>query len=225
MGTMSVNKLGGLSLILGPVLAFVFFLIQPGAMIIDSADLSDPVASITAAASNVVLSNLTAIMIALGLVVTTYGIYVLQSSVRGGNGGALAQAGFTLILFGNVGWVLAQGLTLVLADAQSPEALQRMVPVYSVRSGIVLMSGLAVSLGFLVLSLSFCNRDILNKVAALIVAVVSIVALVSFTIGISDNSRVDTMIMIARICYIAWVLWPIMLGVSLFMEKTPASAK
>ena len=136
MSTLSLNKLGGLSLVLGPLLAFAFFLIQPGGLLIDSAKPSDSAALIAAAADNVVLSNLTAIVIALGIIMTTYGMYVVQAGLRGsGNGESLALAGFLLLLFGNVGWVMAQGLTLIAADAQSPQAIEAMAPVYSVRLG------------------------------------------------------------------------------------------
>ena len=48
MGTISVNRLAGLSLIFGPIIAFVFFLIEPGGLLIDSAKVSDAVGSITA---------------------------------------------------------------------------------------------------------------------------------------------------------------------------------
>ena len=63
MGTLSVNKVAGLSLILGPLLGFIFFLLQPGRMLIDRADITNAQASIMAAAGNVVLSNLTAMVI------------------------------------------------------------------------------------------------------------------------------------------------------------------
>ena len=87
MSTLSLNKLGGLSLVLGPLLAFAFFLIQPGGLLIESAKPSDSAALIAAAADNVVLSNLTAIVIALGIIMTTYGMYVVQAGLRGsGNG-------------------------------------------------------------------------------------------------------------------------------------------
>ena len=43
MGTISVNRLAGLSLIFGPIIAFVFFLIEPGGLLIDSATASDAV--------------------------------------------------------------------------------------------------------------------------------------------------------------------------------------
>ena len=166
----------------------VFFLFQPGGLLIESADSSDAVASVTAAGSNAALSNITAMVIALGLVMTTLGLYVLQSGVRdGGPGDALSRAGLILIVFGNVGWVLAQGLTLALADAQGP-AIQAMVPVYMVRSGIVLMSGIAVALGFLLFSVALSTRDDFNKIAARIVALASLVAMVSFIVAVSATS-------------------------------------
>ena len=140
---------------------------------IDSAKPSDSAALITAAADNVVLSNLTAIVIALGIIMTTYGMYVVQACLRGsGNGESLALAGFLLLLFGNVGWVMAQGLTLIAADAQSPQAIEAMAPVYSVRLGLILMPGLAIALGFFVFSLALSARPGFNKIAAWIVALV-----------------------------------------------------
>ena len=63
MGTLSVNKVAGFPLLLGPLLAFIFFLLQPGRLLIDKADISNAQASIMASADNVVLSNLTAMVI------------------------------------------------------------------------------------------------------------------------------------------------------------------
>ena len=124
MGTLSVNKVAGLSLLLGPLLSFIFFLLQPGRMLIVRANVSDSAASIMAAADNVVLSNITVMVISLGLVATVYGLYVVNKRVgTSGNGKALAQFGFLFLLIGNIGWIFAQGLTLMLADAQSERAL------------------------------------------------------------------------------------------------------
>ena len=67
MGTIAVNRLAGLSLIFGPVIAFVFFLVEPGGLIIDSAEVSDAVGSITAKGANAALTNVTNIAIILGL--------------------------------------------------------------------------------------------------------------------------------------------------------------
>ena len=190
MGTLSVNKVAGLSLVLGPLVAFIFFLIQPGRLLIDSADISSPADSIIAAAGNAALSNITAMVIALGLITTVYGFYVLQSRVgTSGNGKALAQYGFLLLLIGNIGWILAQGLTFMLADAQSQQAVAAATSVYLAQSGIILLSGLAIAMGYMLFSLALSTRADFNKPAALIVALVSVVVLVCYIIGISDNSQ------------------------------------
>jgi len=46
MGTISMKKLGGLSLIVGPVIALICYFLQPGGMIIDAADPADAAASL-----------------------------------------------------------------------------------------------------------------------------------------------------------------------------------
>ena len=163
-------------------------------------------------------------VIALGLITTVYGFYVLQSRVgTSGNWKALAQYGFLLLLVGNIGWILAQGLTFMLADAQSQQAVAAATSVYLAQSGIILLSGLAIAMGYMLFSLALSTRDDFNKPAALIVALVSVVVLVCYIIGISDNSQLDTMITIARYCYVVWVLWPIMPGLNLVMDNSPSS--
>ena len=52
MCKMSLERMGGLALIVGPVLAFVMFLLQPGGILIDTAAPSDPIATINALADN-----------------------------------------------------------------------------------------------------------------------------------------------------------------------------
>ena len=213
-----------MSLLLGPLLSFIFFLLQPGRMLIDRANVSDSPASIMAAADNVVLSNITVMVISLGLVATVYGLYVVNKRVgTSGNGKALAQFGFLFLLIGNIGWIFAQGLTLMLADAQSERVLAASASVYSVQSGIILLCGLAVALGFMLFSLAISTRSDSNRPAALIVALVSLVVLVVYIIGISDNSQLNDMITIARYCYVVWVAWPIMLGLNLLMDNSPSS--
>ena len=140
-----------------------------------------------------------------------------------GNGKALAQFGFLFLLIGNIGWIFAQGLTLMLADAQSERAVAASASVYSVQSGIILLCGLAVALGFMLFSLAISTRADSNKPAALVVALVSLVILVAYAIGISDNGQLSNMITIARYLYIVWVVWAIMLGLKPVLDKSPSS--
>lgn len=216
MGPISAQRLGGLSLIFGPLLSFLFFTLQPGGRLIAPAQLSDPGGYITSLASNAGLSYVTAIVVALSLIVTIYGLYVLVAGLSArDDGNGLAQAGFALILFGIFGWAIAQGLVLVLANAKSPESMQAMVAVFHARTGIVLICGLAIALGFAVFGLAIASSAGFNKSAALIAAALSAVVFVTYLIGIVDPSQLDSMISIARIFYLAWVIWPIILGLGL----------
>ena len=119
MGTIHVNWLAGLSLIFGPTIAFVFFLVEPGGLLIDSADVSDAVGTITAKGANATLTNVTNIAIILGLALILSGLYALMRNVTlQGNGKALVQMGFFMIFIGLTGWILTGGMDFVLADAQ-----------------------------------------------------------------------------------------------------------
>ena len=217
MKTDALNLLGGLSLAVGAPLAFIFFLIQPGGTFVATAEVSDSTGFMAAASSYPVLTNLTAMIIALGLAMMTFGLYAVQSSLRSsGMLGALSKAGFILLAYGILGWIMAQGLLFILAE-QSSE------PVYLVRLAILLVSGLVVALGFLIFSLALATRDGRGRIAALVVVVASLVALACYAVGISSASLLDPMIRIARICYVFWVVWSIFLGVGLIRANDPVS--
>ena len=212
---MSVNRLGALSLIVGPLLAVVFFLLEPGALLVDRANPSDAEASITALASNAALTHLVAFVVPLGLVLMLYGIYVLQTSVRDhGNGDALSRLGLLFLVVALLGWIFTYGLTHVVANtqAQAAEAMRAAVPVYAVESGITIVSSLAATLGVALFSLGLSTRDDVNKIAAFVVAITAIVALVCLIIGIGNADLTRVMTTIARVCYIVWAIWFISLG-------------
>ena len=215
MNSMSVYRLAGLALIAGPIISIIFFLLQPGGLLIDNADSSDAVASITSFASNSTLTKVTSMVIALGLTLIVFGFYAVQKITRIDDvGDGLSQFGLLALVFGAFGWIVAQGLHLALADADLQD-INAWVPVYSVDAGITLMSAIAVSLGFLTFSLALSTRDDFNNIAALVISIVSVVALVCFIAAAIVPEQSDTMILIGRICYFPWTIWGIMLGVNL----------
>ncbi len=221
MGSVSVNRLGGACLALGPVLSIISFLLQPGGLFVEPVYASNVGGSITALASNPVLSNITAFGIALGLALTLYGWFVIQRVVRdGGPGDALTQLAVVILAIGSIGWILDSGLTFVMADTdlQNPQSVGVSVAVYAVGSALTLVSGLAIALGFLLLGLALSTRDEFNTIGAFLAAVVSAVALVSLVLGISSSSLLDNMLTVARVCYFGWVLWAVSLGVVLFRK-------
>ena len=62
MGTHLLNKLEAWSLIVGPPLALIFFMVEPGGMLIDSAEASDPLGKISAYVANTSMSHITGLV-------------------------------------------------------------------------------------------------------------------------------------------------------------------
>ena len=215
MGNISLNKLGGLSIIVGPVLALVFYLLQPGGLLIDSADPSDAQATIAALVSNSAMSHLSAFLIPLGLLLFLYGFITVQNNVRsGGNGDALSRLGVLLLVVAVVGWVLVSGLTSVIANNIGQAA----GAVYAVSQGLNSMSALSTALGFLLFSYALSTRDDYNKMFALLVAVASLVSLVATIVSVTDASTLETTSAISAVVYIITSIWAITIGLGMLKE-------
>ncbi len=222
MGTISVNRLAGLSLIFGPVIAFVFFLIEPGGLLIDSADVSDAVGSITAKGSNAALTNVTNIGIILGLVVILSGLYALMRNVTlQGNGKAFAQMGFFMIFVGLAGWILAGGMDFILADAQTSDEIMGSVPVYYAGSALLYAGGITLGFGGFIFALGLSTRDDFNRIISLLAALISLAVMVFFIVAILDNGGRDTFISLARGFYVLLVIWYGYLGFGLMNRPDP----
>ena len=222
MGTISVNRLAGLSLIFGPIIAFVFFLIEPGGLLIDSVEGSDAVGSITAKGSNAALTNVTNIAIILGLTLILSGLYALMRNVTlQGNGKALVQMGFFMILVGLTGWILAGGMDFILADAQTSEQISGSVPVYYVGSALLYAGGIALGFGGFIFALGLSTRDDFNRIVSLLAALVSLAVMVFFMVAILSNDSRDTFISLARSFYVLLVIWYGYLGFGLMKRPDP----
>ena len=222
MGTISVNRLTGLSLIFGPLIAFIFFLIEPGGLLIDSADVSDAVGSITAKGSNAALTNVTNIAIILSLALIVSGLYALMRNVTlQGNGKALVQMGFFMIFIGLAGWMLAGGMDFILADAQTSEQIGGTVPVYYAGSALLYAGGITLGFGGFIFALGLSTRDDFNGVIALLAAAVSLAVMIFFIVAILHNDGRDTFITLARSFYVLLVIWYGYLGVGLMKRPDP----
>ena len=222
MGTISVNRLAGLSLIFGPIIAFVFFLIEPGGLLIDSAEVSDAVGSIQAKGANAALTNVTNIGIILGLALILSGLYALMRNVTlQGNGKAFAQMGFFMIFVGLTGWILSGGMDFILADAQTGDQIQGSVPVYYVGSGLLYAGGIALGFGGFMFALGLSTREEFNRIVSLLAAVINLAVMVFFMVAILNNDGRDTFITLARGCYVLLVIWYGYLGVGLMNRPDP----
>ena len=222
MGTISVNRLAGLSLIFGPIIAFVFFLIEPGGLLIDSAKVSDAVGSITAKGANAALTNVTNIAIILGLALILSGLYALMRNVTlQGNGKAFVQMGFFMIFVGLTGWILAGGMDFILADAQTSDQIRGSVPIYYAGSALVYAGGIALGFGGFIFALGLSTRDDFNRTISLLAALISLAVMVFFMIAILNNDGRDTFITLARGFYVLLVIWYGYLGFGLMNRPDP----
>ncbi len=222
MGTISVNRLAGLSLIFGPLVAFVFFLVEPGGLLIDSASVSDAVGAITSKSANATLTNVTNIAIILGLTLILSGLYALMRNVTlQGNGKALVQMGYFMIFVGLTGWILSGGIDFILADAQTGDQITQSVPVYNTAFGLLYAGGIALGFGGCIFALGLSTRDDFNRLISLLAALVSLAVMVFFMIAILNDDGRDTFISLARGFYVLLVIWYGYLGYGLMKRPDP----
>ena len=121
MNLLSTNKLGAISLVVGPILAFVMFLIQPGGLLIHSTPGSDSIGLIGVWQANALLVKFTSGFIMLGLVLMAFGIYEVHVAHRGSRGDGLNMAGLATFSLGVIAWLMLHSLTITLAQHLSPE--------------------------------------------------------------------------------------------------------
>ena len=218
MGTISVNKLGGLALMIAPVVTLIFYFLQPGGAIIDAADPANAEATITAMVSNAGLGKLVSIVIPIGLLVFLSGILVLQENVRSnGNGSALSRIAVLFILAGIIGWVVSSGASLAITGSgrEAAEAVTLFESMYSATLGIGTIAGILWGIGILALALAISTREDSNNIAALVAAVAAVVAIVVTIIGGLDSTTLETMALISGITYLVHMVWFFMLGLNL----------
>lgn len=220
MGTISVNRLAGLSLIIGPVGAFIFFLVEPGGLFIDSADFSDAVGTISAKSANAALTDVTNIGIIIGLALILSGLYALMRNVAlQGNGKALVQMGFFMILVGLAGWMLAGGMDFVLADAKTSDQITASVPVYNIGTGLLYAGGITLGFGGFLFALGLSTRDDFNRIVSLLAALLGLAIMAFFALAVLSDD--DTFITMARASYVLLVIWYGYLGVGLMNRPDP----
>jgi len=233
MGTISVSKLGGLSLIVGPVLALIGYFLQPGGMLIDAADPASASASVAAINSNASLSQITGFVIPVGLIIFLYGLFVVQGNVKGnGNGDALSRYGIQLFLIAVIGWVISSALSNAIAGvdltpkvpaevaAQAAAAASTVASgLYAATMGINTTSAVFGGLGFTTLSLALSTRDDHNKIFALVVAAAGLISVLVALVGGFDSSQLQTLQPVSGICYIIIAAWSITLGLGLVNKE------
>jgi len=222
MGTLSTNKLGGLLLMVAPVFTLVFYFLQPGGSLIDTADPADGAATIAAMISNSGLGQVVSVLIPIGLLSFVHGITILQGSAKsGGSLEPLSRIGVQFVWVGVIGWVIGSGMTLAITGSGFPaeQAVPLFGSLYSATVGLGTVAGIIVGIGFLLLALAISTRGEHNKIAALVAAVAAVVAIIVTIIGGMDTSQLQNMTQITGVIYLVHMVWFIMMGLTLIKSE------
>ena len=219
MNLLSTNKLGALSLVVGPTLAFIMFVIQPGGILIDTVPGSDAVGLIEVWQANEMLVKATSGLIMVGLMLMTFGVYEVHVAHRGSRGDGLNMAGLAAISLGVVAWLITHSLTITLASPSAPQ--EAWATTYLIRTSMLLSGGVGVSLGVLVFAISVLidSRGTAFNILTWLAALAGLVGVIGWLIAICDASSMDSATTVARGMYIIYVVWLTALGVRLAREE------
>ena len=222
MNLLSTNKLGAISLVVGPTLAFIMFLIQPGGLLIDSTPGSDAMGLIGVWQANAVMVKITSGFIMLGLALMAFGLYEVHVAHRGSRGDGLNMAGLALISVGVIAWLGVQSLVMTLASTYPPQ--DAWMAVYAIRTSLLLTGGVAVSLGIVLFAFSVLidTRAIAFTILTWLAALAGLVGMAEWIVAIFNTDAMDTATTVARGMYIIYVVWLIALGVRLAREEEEA---
>jgi hypothetical protein len=214
---MSVNKLGGLALVIGPIVALASFLIRPGGGLIGGqVDPADGMASIQVIMANGTMSTLSGAGALLGLMVFLYGVNVVVDSLKGGNGEALARLGALFLIFGLVTWLIGTSAQLVIASGSIDPTSQMGVlgTLYAESLGLGNIGSVLTALAFLCISWAVSTRDDFNRKFAIVVAALSAVLVVVSVMAALNSSMLQTAGMVASVVYLVTVAWSVTIGLN-----------
>ena len=209
MGDISISKLAGYSLIVGPILALISYFIQPGGILGIGGEMADPTDSaavVTLLADNAELGTLTALLIPVGVLIFLSGIVFFVQNMSGGSGHAIARVGLPMVMAGIFGWVLSSAIAMGISAGEGSEAGAEFI------FGINTIASLTFGAGLLLIALGASTRDEINTNIAYIAALSGIVVVVSSVISAFEPDSAKEMGMITGISFIVGTIWFIMLG-------------
>ena len=217
MGTISIAKLAGISLILGPVITVVCYFIQQ-LVIFANVEWGNAASWAAAAADGKAATVATSIIVSLSLMMLVYGILFIANEIRGnGNGNALASYSVPLILIGLTGFVLSSGIFVAAATFPKPAAAAAAVVLAG--SGMNGMAGIFFSLGFSAIFFAMASRDEYNSVLANIAALVALLAFVLSIIGFASTELGELMTQIVGVTYIIHTIYATYIGRGLLTRE------
>ena len=214
MGTISVNKLAGYSMVAGPVLALICYFITPGGMFIDKADPAVPGEVVAALQGNATLSAITGILVPLGLIVFFSGLSLFVANMSGGSGHAIARLGLPMVLISIIGWVIGSGISIGISGggAVGPAAF---VPTQIGITAISTLGTILFGIGAMLIACAASTRDENNTYMAYVASLAGVVAAVTGVIGGLSSGQLELMTMIGGICFLVFTIWSIIIGLAM----------
>ena len=221
MGNCTVNKLGGLALIFGPLVSIVSFLLRPGGGIIGgNVDPADSAASIGVLLQNSGLAGISFLLLSIGLIIMFFGMSVLVNNLKDGEGLALGRIGLVFALFGTVGWLIACSGTLTIAGGSIPAAATQAVgAVYAASLGVNVLASIIAAIGFTFIVFGVLAGGQTNKNFTLVVLVLQLVVLVTSLMAGNDLSFLQTASMVGGGAYVVTVIWLANIGRSMMSQE------
>jgi hypothetical protein len=210
MGTITTNKLGGLALTFGPLLAVLAYLATPGQGLIGGqVDWSNAQAAIGTILENATLSTITGFLAPIGLIILLFGLNTLVSHLEKGEGAALAGLGRVFFVFALVCWLVGSSFVVTIAGGNAGPAVGAL---YAGSFGLQLAGGILSGVAFLLVGLGVSANADFNKNFALVVALVSAVLLVVNLIIANDPSMQLSLSPIIGVGFIVFTVWSVTLG-------------
>ena len=209
MKDISVTKLAGYSLIVGPILALVCYFIQPGGILGiggGTADPTDSAAVVKLLADNSQLGTLTSLLIPVGVLVFLSGIMFFVQNMAGGSGHAVARLGLPMVMAGIFGWVLSSALSMAISAGVATDAGANAM------FAINTIAALTFGAGLILIAIGASTRDEINSNIAYIAALSGIVVVVSSVITAFSPDYAQDMNAVTGIAFIVGTIWFIMMG-------------
>ena len=212
MRNLSVSKVAGWSIMIGPIIGLIGYFLAPNTSVLNPIDPTSGPAVIGAINGAQTMTFITGILIIVGLLMMLNGVrYVAMS--KGGAGDAFSGYVVTLVSIGIIGWLLTVGLNWTiagvdLAAGEGPVA----GAAFAVGQGINTVASLLFGVGFVIFAYCVSQGDTYNKIFAYIATVASLVMIVVTILGAIDALNGETAALVGGICFIVFTLWAITIG-------------
>jgi hypothetical protein len=213
MLNVSVSRLGGLSLIIGPTISVISFLLRPGGGLIGGqVDPADFAASIDVAMANAAAATTSFLLVPIGLIAMLFGFSIVMENLKDKNGEGPRRLGLLFALFGVVGWTMSSAGAVLIAGGDAGASAEA---VYAVSTAMNSLASVLASIGFTLLVCGVYLSGQYNKMVTLFVLAGQFVLLVTSVVAAVDLSFAQTAGMIGGIAYMITVAWGIMIGLAL----------